>query len=55
MAEWKAQPYVIVRVGTLDDDPGNRAVAHIWMSHHAPWLSDDPAIRTYAEGSPPKP
>ena len=53
MAEWKAQPHVIVRVATLDDDPGTRAVAHIWMSHHAPWLSDDPEVRSFETAPPP--
>lgn len=39
MAEWVAQPEVIVRVATLDDDPGSRPVAHIWMSDAALWLA----------------
>ncbi|MCR2832961.1 GFA family protein [Parerythrobacter lacustris] len=29
---------MVLRVATLDDDPGKRPVAHIWTSHDAPWL-----------------
>lgn len=38
MAERLAQPHVIVRVATLDDDPGLRPQAHIWTAHDVPWL-----------------
>lgn len=31
---------MIVRVATLDDDPGATPEAHIWMSHAVPWLAD---------------
>ena len=49
MAEWKDQQQVIVRVATLDDDPGTTAVAHIWTSHDVRWLSDSDDIRAYPE------
>ncbi|QJI29808.1 GFA family protein [Pseudomonas sp. ADAK18] len=39
MAERKHQPHVIVRVATLDDDPGEQPTCHIWTSHDVPWLS----------------
>ena len=38
MAERLAQPHVIVRVATLDDDPKMIPQAHIWTSHDVPWL-----------------
>ncbi|WP_213941912.1 GFA family protein [Pseudomonas sp. dw_612] len=38
MAERLAQPHVIVRVATLDVDPGVRPQAHIWTVHDVPWL-----------------
>ena len=38
MAERLAQPHVIVRVATLDDDPKMTPQAHIWMSHDVSWL-----------------
>ncbi|WP_416364007.1 GFA family protein [Pseudomonas sp. NFX183] len=39
MAERRHQPHVIVRVATLDDDPGVRPTSHIWTSHDVPWLA----------------
>lgn len=39
MAERPGQPHVIVRVATLDDDPGLKPEAHIWGSHDMPWLA----------------
>ena len=38
VAERLVQPYVIVRVATLDGDPELRPEAHIWVSHDTPWL-----------------
>ncbi|CAD5201187.1 GFA family protein [Pseudomonas sp. FEN] len=38
MAERPALPLVIVRVATLDEDPGVVAEQHIWVSHDVPWL-----------------
>jgi len=38
MAERPHLPVVIVRVATLDDDPGVVAEHHIWISHDVPWL-----------------
>lgn len=33
------QPHVIVRVATLDEDPGVVPQAHIWVSHDKSWIS----------------
>lgn len=41
MAERGHQPHVIVRVATLDDDPGVRPTSHIWTSHDVPWLAHE--------------
>ncbi|MFC6336280.1 aldehyde-activating protein [Pseudomonas sp. CCM 7891] len=41
MAEREHQPHVIVRVATLDDDPGTQPTCHIWTSHDVPWLSHE--------------
>lgn len=41
VAERVSQPHVIVRVATLDEDPGVAPVAHIWTSHDVPWLKYD--------------
>ncbi|WP_236960247.1 GFA family protein [Methylobacterium durans] len=48
MAERPAQPHVLVRVSTLDDDPGQRPTRHIWISHAAPWLTDEADVPRYA-------
>lgn len=45
MAEWLDKPQVIVRVATLDDDPGVKPQAHIWTSHDVPWLGWDDIAR----------
>ena len=55
VAEWKSQSQVILRVATLDEDPGSRPVAHIWVSHQVPWLEYGMDIASYAEAPPPKP
>ena len=41
MAEWVDQAQVIVRVATLDGDPGLRPVMHIWTTHDVPWLQHE--------------
>jgi ADP-ribosyl-[dinitrogen reductase] hydrolase len=52
VAEREGQPYLIVRVATLDDDPGAWPEMHIWTSHDVPWVSDRDGIPRY-EGWPP--
>ncbi|WP_445680970.1 GFA family protein [Radicibacter daui] len=54
IAERPAQPHVILRVATLDDDPGVRPARHIWFEDEVKWLADDfrhPAAR-YAKWPP---
>ncbi|MDR3391333.1 MAG: GFA family protein [Sulfuriferula sp.] len=41
IAERVGQPHVIVRVATLDEDPGVVPAAHIWTAHNVPWLAYD--------------
>ena len=52
LAERPAQPHVILRVATLDDDPGGRPTMHIWTSHDAPWLTDGDDVPRYLEWQP---
>ena len=52
MAERPAQPNVILRVATLDDDPGVRPAVHIWTSHDVPWLTDDRELSHHPEWPP---
>lgn len=54
IAERPAQPHVILRVATLDEDPGERPGRHIWFAHEVRWLADDfthPPVR-FAEAPP---
>jgi hypothetical protein len=52
VAAWKDRPTVIVRLGSLDSDPGARAVVHIWTSHQAPWYEIGDALPRLPEGPP---
>ena len=52
MAERPDQAHVILRVATLDDDPGITPSVHIWRSHDAPWLQDSEATNSYPEWPP---
>ena len=49
MAEWVAQPQVIVRVGSLDEDPGARPAVAIFCSHDVPWMADNAGVVAHAE------
>ncbi|QEQ96532.1 GFA family protein [Neptunomonas concharum] len=51
VAERPAQPHVILRVATLDDDPEVKPEAHIWTKHDVEWLEDE-GIPSYEEWQP---
>ncbi|WP_311197481.1 GFA family protein [Pseudomonas protegens] len=51
LAERPGQPHVILRVATLDDDPGQTPQVHIWTSHDVPWLADE-ALERWPEWQP---
>ena len=52
IAERPAEPHVIVRVATLDEDPGSKPLIHIWRSHEVPWCAYEGEIKDFAEGPP---
>lgn len=52
LAERPAHPHVIVRVATLDEDPGSKPAMHIWCSHDIPWLQDGENVPFYQEWQP---
>jgi N-acetylglutamate synthase-like GNAT family acetyltransferase len=54
VAERAAQSHFILRVATLDDDPGQKPELAIWRSHEVPWLDYGPGVHGYAE-LPPAP
>ena len=43
---------VILRVATLDEDPGQVPQFHIWASAEVPWLQYGPHIAAYPEWEP---
>ncbi len=51
VAECINQPHVIVRLATLDEDPGITPQMHIRTSHDVPWLQHE-GIPTYPEWQP---
>lgn len=52
LAERPVDDYVILRVATLDDDPGARPLIHIWRSHEVPWCAYEGEIKDFAEWPP---
>jgi len=52
VAEREGQGHVIVRVASLDTDPGARPIQHIWTSHDALWLTDEGDLPRYTEWEP---
>jgi hypothetical protein len=49
VAAWEGAPTVVLRVGSLDSDPGARPVAHIWTSLKAPWFEIADRLPQFAE------
>ncbi|HZV21061.1 MAG TPA: GFA family protein [Hyphomicrobiales bacterium] len=52
VAEYPSRPVVILRLATLDDDPGIKPSEHIWTSHDVPWLTDGDNVKRYGEWYP---
>ncbi|MDN7183132.1 GFA family protein [Caballeronia sp. SEWSISQ10-4 2] len=52
IAERPEQARVILRVQTLDEDPGVTPAMHIWISHDQPWMSENSDIPWYSEWPP---
>jgi ADP-ribosyl-[dinitrogen reductase] hydrolase len=52
VAERAEQPHVILRVATLDEDPGARPSLHIWTAHKVAWLNEAGSVPAYAEWPP---
>lgn len=54
MAEWVGEDSVILRLGSLDTDPGSKPIAHIWRSHSKPWLAYGNDLPEFDEAPPSK-
>lgn len=52
IAERPAEPHVVLRVATLDDDPGTKPIVHIWRSQEVPWLAYEGDIKRFDEWPP---
>jgi hypothetical protein len=52
VADRSAQPHVILRVATLDDDPGSAPAMRIWTSHAVAWLNPKDDELQYREMPP---
>lgn len=52
VAERPVQSHVILRVATLDEDPGIQPAVHIWCSHDVSWLQDGDDVPFYQEWQP---
>ena len=49
VAEMQDQENLILRVATLDDDPGVKPEYQIWKSHEKPWLENKDTIISFDE------
>lgn len=52
IAEKPVQDYIVLRVATLDEDPGIKPAFQIWKSHEAPWLDYGAHIPAHPEWEP---
>ncbi|MBB5448053.1 MULTISPECIES: GFA family protein [unclassified Paraburkholderia] len=52
IAERPIHAHILLRVPTLDDNPGQQPVVHIWTSHDSPWLLDADEAPHYPEWPP---
>ena len=56
VAAWDHENHVVLRIGSLIDDPGSKPVVNIWTEEKAPWFELDPALPALPRGvsRPPK-
>lgn len=52
MAEWVAIPFVILRIGSVDEGEIPEPDAHIWVDHQAAWDHGEDGLHRFAEGRP---
>ena len=52
VAQRTGSDLLVLRVATLDDDPGQTPQGHIWASHEVPWLAYGPQVPAHAEWAP---
>ncbi len=52
ITQYTARDILVLRVATLDDDPGRTPERQIWASHQVPWLHYGPDVVAYPEWQP---
>ena len=52
IAKYEGKSYMVLRVATLDDNPGKVPEFQIWQSHEVPWLNYGPHIPAYSKWEP---
>lgn len=52
VAAWDHESEIILRVGSLDTDPGTKPVIHIWTEEKAPWYELEAALPALPRGRP---
>lgn len=52
LAERLDDPHILLRVATLDDDPGVRPVVHIFIADAVPWLDEGDDLPRIRHGRP---
>jgi len=52
VAQFLGRDALVLRVATLDQDPGKRPERQIWMSHAVPWLHYGPDVVAFQEWQP---
>ncbi len=52
VADSPSRPVIVVRVATLDEDPGKKPSEHIWTSETPQWLIDAEDAKAYPEWYP---
>ena len=52
VAQYAGRDSIILRVATLDEDPGRAPERQIWASHEVPWLRYGGSVVAYPEWQP---
>jgi hypothetical protein len=53
IAAWDHEDEVILRVGSLHDDPGSKPVLHVWTEEKAPWFDLNDGLPSLPRGVRP--
>jgi len=54
LAKKEGAPHWVLRLGSLDDDPGSEPTGKIWASHEVSWMSCTDGLPRYDDWMPSK-